>query len=255
MDGLTVRDVTVRFGGVVAVDHVDLAAPLGRITGLIGPNGAGKTTTFNACSGLVRPTGGRVELLGSDVTGASVASRARRGLGRTFQRPQLCRSLTVRDNVTLGPESLAAGRRPLRHVRSATSERADIAAATDHALARCGMDNLADRSARKLSLGQQRLVELARVLACQPRVLLLDEPSAGLDSAETSAFGTVLREVVADTGCGALLVEHDMDLVQAVCDTVIVLDFGAVIFEGPAATVADSMAVRAAYLGTERSPA
>jgi ABC-type branched-subunit amino acid transport system ATPase component len=248
--GLVAESLVVRYGGLVAVDGVSLAAPAGRITGLIGPNGAGKTTIFNACSGLVRPSSGRVLLDDTDVTSMSLPRRAQRGLGRTFQRIELWDSLSVRDNVQLGREGLLAGSSPWRQLVARRSDGAEAAAAADAALETCGLQPLADRPAGTLSTGSRRLVELARVLAGGSSMLLLDEPSSGLDDAESARFGVILRDAVADRGLGVLLVEHHMELVLDVCDHLYVLDFGQLLFEGtPAETVA-SDDVRAAYLGT-----
>jgi ABC-type branched-subunit amino acid transport system ATPase component len=249
--GLELRALQVRYGGRVAVAESDIAAPPGQITGLIGPNGAGKTTTFNACSGLLRPSSGSVRLFGEDVTRKAPAARARRGLGRTFQRMELYDSLTVAENVALGREAGFAGGRPWKHVLSSRREIAAIADAAARALELCGLEVLADRRPADLSTGQRRLVELARCVAGEYRVLLLDEPSSGLDGNETKRFGQVLRQLAEDEGIGILIVEHDMALVMEICDYVYVLDFGVMIFEGTPRDVATSDLVRAAYLGSE----
>jgi ABC-type branched-subunit amino acid transport system ATPase component/branched-subunit amino acid ABC-type transport system permease component len=247
--GLAVRDLSVRFGGVKAVNSVSLQAPCGAITGLIGPNGAGKTTTFNACSALVRPSSGRITLHDIDVTRESPASRARRGLGRTFQRTELYNSLTVRQNVAMGREASMAGANPAAQVLSSRHSNKVIDAAVEEALELTGTAWLADAQAGLLPLGQRRLVELARALAGPFDMLLLDEPSSGLDGHETEQFGEVLRTVVRTRQCGILLVEHDMNLVREICDYIYVLEFGQLIFEGTAAEMQDSAQVRAAYLG------
>jgi ABC-type branched-subunit amino acid transport system ATPase component/branched-subunit amino acid ABC-type transport system permease component len=247
--GLAVRDLSVRFGGVHAVDSVSLNAPCGKITGLIGPNGAGKTTTFNACSALVRPTSGRITLHDLDVTRESPPRRARRGLGRTFQRTELYNSLTVRQNVAMGREASMAGANPLRQVFSSRPSNRAIKAAVEEALELTGTARFADAQAGLLPIGQRRLVELARALAGPFDMLLLDEPSSGLDGHETEQFGEVLRTVVRERQCGILLVEHDMTLVRDICDYVYVLEFGQLIFEGTAGEMQDSAQVRAAYLG------
>jgi ABC-type branched-subunit amino acid transport system ATPase component len=248
---LALDGVTVDFGGLRAVDDLDLTAEAGAITGLIGPNGAGKTTTFNACSGFVRPTTGTVRLHGRDVTDLDVAARARLGLGRTFQRMELFGSMTVHENVQLGRESAAAGRHPLRQLRPRRAER-DVAprAATD-ALHRCGIGTLADRSIGSLSTGQRRLVELARVVAGEFTVLLLDEPSSGLDEHETEAFGALLLDLLAERGLAILLVEHDLPLVLGICSRIHVVDFGRLLLAGTPTEVRSSDIVRAAYLGTD----
>ncbi|CAO5177071.1 branched-chain amino acid transport system ATP-binding protein [Frankia sp. AiPs1] len=247
--GLVVRDLTVRFGGVRAVSGVSLTAPAGAITGLVGPNGAGKTTTFNACSGLNRPSDGQILLHGADVTAHGPAQRARRGLGRTFQRIELFNSLTVRQNVALGHEAALAGRNPASQLVGTRAQARAVAAATADAITLTGIEHIADLQVGLLPLGQRRLVELARVLAGRFDLLLLDEPSSGLDAHETEGFGRVLTEVVRERGCGILLVEHDMTLVRAICDRVYVLDFGALIFSGTTEEMARSEQVRAAYLG------
>jgi ABC-type branched-subunit amino acid transport system ATPase component len=249
--GLDVVDLTVRYGGQVAVDRLALSAPLGRLTGLIGPNGAGKTSTFNACSGLLRPSSGRVALFGSDVTRKGAAARARRGLGRTFQRMELFTSMTVTENVALAREARQAGSNPLRQQVATPRQWAAVQAATTEALDVCGITGLAGRVVGALSTGQRRLVELARVYAGDFKMLLLDEPSSGLDKAESERFGVILRTLVADRGLGILLVEHDMELVMTVCDELYVLDFGELIFHGTPAETKASPIVRAAYLGSE----
>ena len=251
MTGLGVRNLTVRFGGHVAVNDVTFSAPLGMITGLIGPNGAGKTTTFNACNGLLRPNGGAVDLFAAEVTSLSPAARASRGLGRTFQRVEVCNSLSVRTNVALGCEARLVGGNPIRQVISSRGQRQEIEAATDAALDTCGITGIAQRRTATLSTGQRRLLELARVLAGGFRFLMLDEPSSGLDSDETARFGAILRQVVQERDVGILLVEHDMSLVMEVCDYLYVLDFGHLIFEGTARDTMASDVVRTAYLGRE----
>jgi ABC-type branched-subunit amino acid transport system ATPase component/branched-subunit amino acid ABC-type transport system permease component len=246
---LEVRDLVVRFGGVVAVDGFSLTAETGTITGLIGPNGAGKTTTFNACSGLVRPSGGTIMFGGRDVTSMGSSRRARLGLGRTFQQMELFDGLTVAENVALGAEASLAGRNPIRHLFSREWERRRVAAAVEDALDLCGLRQIADRRAGSLSTGQRRLVELGRCLAGPFRLLLLDEPSSGLDREETIHFGEILEHVVAERNVGILLVEHDMSLVMRVCQYIHVLDFGEPIFDGTPADVAASPTVQGAYLG------
>ncbi len=248
-EGLLVRDLTVQFGGVRAVDGVTLKAPKGMITGLIGPNGAGKTTTFNACNGLNRPSSGAILMHGADISHQGAPRRARRGLGRTFQRPELFNSLTVRQNVSMGREAPIAGANPLSQIFGSRRSSRLITSAADEAMALTGTVRIADTQVGLLPIGQRRLVELARALAGPFEMLLLDEPSSGLDGRETEGFGRVLRRVVAERGCGILLVEHDMTLVRDVCDYVYVLDFGSLIFEGTPEEMQNSDDVRAAYLG------
>jgi ABC-type branched-subunit amino acid transport system ATPase component/branched-subunit amino acid ABC-type transport system permease component len=247
--GLQVADLEVRFGGLVAVDGVDLSAPDGRVTGLIGPNGAGKTTTFNACTGLLRPARGQVSIGGDDVSRRGPSARARKGLGRTFQKMELFDSLTVRENVEAGAEGALAGQNPLEHVFARPGQRASVRAAAQDAIELCELADVAETPASALSTGQRRLVELARCLAGPFGLLLLDEPSSGLDRTETARFGEILKRVVAERGVGILLVEHDMSLVLDICQHIYVLDFGEMVFAGTPDEVRASPIVRAAYLG------
>jgi ABC-type branched-subunit amino acid transport system ATPase component/ABC-type branched-subunit amino acid transport system permease subunit len=248
--GLQIRGLRVQFGGLVALDGLNLDAPMGKITGLIGPNGAGKTTAFDGICGLNSPTTGTVSLHGQSITRSSPPARAKVGLGRTFQQMQLYDSLSVLENVSLGREAAFAGRNPLTQLFSRRSEKARIRAAAWAAMRACGIEELADRKVGGMSTGQRRLVELARCLAGPFNMVLLDEPSSGLDAKETAAFGVVLRNAVRDRGIGILLVEHDMSLVMSVCDYIFVLDFGNLVFQGTPAEVAASPLVRAAYLGS-----
>jgi ABC-type branched-subunit amino acid transport system ATPase component/branched-subunit amino acid ABC-type transport system permease component len=248
---LQVEDLKVSFGGLVAVDGVSLTVPPGKITGLIGPNGAGKTTVFNACSGLISPATGKVRLNGRDVTRLPVAPRARAGIGRTFQQMELFDSLSVTDNVLVGYEASKAGGAPHSQIISRRGERRAGLAVARSAIELCGLTELADAQVGALPTGQRRLVELARCLAGPFSVLLLDEPSSGLDHTETEEFGRILRRVVDERGVGILLVEHDMALVMDICDDIFVLDFGTLIFRGVPEEVQASDVVRAAYLGTE----
>jgi ABC-type branched-subunit amino acid transport system ATPase component len=228
---------------------VTLAAPLGSITGLIGPNGAGKTSTFNAICGLLRPASGRIQFHGRNVSRIGPAGRARMGLGRTFQRAELFNSLTVRENIELGRESSMAGASPLSQLVPHRRDHTEIVRARADAAEMTGIGALLDRPVAELSTGQRRLVELARTLAGPFDLILLDEPSSGLDRDETAAFGSMLRVAVAARGLGVLIVEHDMALIQQICDRVYVLDFGQLIFDGTPGEMLDDQAVRAAYLG------
>jgi ABC-type branched-subunit amino acid transport system ATPase component/branched-subunit amino acid ABC-type transport system permease component len=249
-DGLEIDKLTVRFGGLTAVDALTLRAPFGRITGLIGPNGAGKTTTFNACSGLVRPSSGKVAYAGTSIVRRSPAARARMGIGRTFQRVELWESLTVLQNVALGREAPMAGGSFVRQLSGKPGDRDEIDEAVREAVQLAGIGDITDRRVSDLSTAERRLVELARALAGPFELLLLDEPSSGLDSTETRAFGQLLQNVVELRGTAILLVEHDMSLVTQVCEYIYVMDFGRLIFEGPPHDVMSSQIVRAAYLGT-----
>jgi ABC-type branched-subunit amino acid transport system ATPase component len=249
-DGIVTHELTVRYGGLLAAHDLTLRAPLGQITGLIGPNGAGKSTTFGACSGIVPVSEGTVSLFGEDVTKLSSQARAQMGMGRTFQRMELFESLTVRENVALGLEGGLAGSKPWRHLFSLRSEATRIKDATDEAIERCGLQEVAGTRAGNLSTGQGRLVELARVMAGDFRLLLLDEPSSGLDRLETERFGEILQYLVLDVGLGILLVEHDMSLALGICEYLYVLDFGELIFQGTPSDIVSSPTVQAAYLGT-----
>jgi ABC-type branched-subunit amino acid transport system ATPase component len=249
MPALQIEQVTVRFGGLTAVSDLSVQAGAGTITALIGPNGAGKTTTFNACTGVVRVDTGRVLLGGRRLERLSTPARAAAGLGRTFQRMELFDSMTVGENVAMGPEGVLSSRRPWGQFWAPAGERREIGERARAALAHCGLEAVASRRVRDLSTGQRRLVELARAMASPFRFLLLDEPSSGLDVHETQQFGAVLAQHVADTGIGVLLVEHDMALVSEVCSQIYVLDFGRLIWCGPTAEAMASEVVRAAYLG------
>jgi branched-chain amino acid transport system ATP-binding protein len=237
---LDITDVTVRFGGLLALNEVALGADPGRITGLIGPNGAGKTTLFNVVTGLQRPTRGKVVLDGEDVTDLAPYKRARRGLGRTFQRLELFGTLTVRENVEVAANIAS------RWVERKTTP----GAVAEGLIERVGLGAVADVRTDALPTGQGRLVELARSLATQPRVLLLDEPASGQDAAETEHFADLLRDLARD-GMTIVLVEHDMSLVMAVCDYIHVLDFGSLLSAGTPEEIRSDPAVLAAYLGSE----
>lgn len=232
---LEVRQVSVRFGGHMAVNRVDLTVPAGEITGLIGPNGAGKTTLFNVITGLQAPTDGTVHLDGKDVTRVSAHRRARMGVARTFQRLELFGSLSVRDNVLAAAElNRSPGRSPVE--------------VADELLARVGLGSQAHQRADALSTGNARLVELARAMACRPSVLLLDEPASGLDEHESEQFSQILQELAAD-GLAVLIVEHDVPLVMRICSRITVLDLGVVLAAGTPAEVQSNDQVIAAYLG------
>lgn len=248
---LIVDGLSVRFGGLTAVSELSLHARSGRITGLIGPNGAGKSTTFNACTGMVQPSTGVVQFAGKKLNGMSSAHRARAGLGRTFQRMQLWKTMTVLENVTAGREALLSSRRPWGQLVGARGERADALTHAHQALDQCGIADLRDALTDDLSTGQRRLVELARAIATGFQLLLLDEPSSGLNVSETSRFGDILENLAHEQGIGILLVEHDMALVRRVCEYIYVLDFGKLIHEGDASDVLNADVVRAAYLGSE----
>jgi ABC-type branched-subunit amino acid transport system ATPase component len=248
--------VTVRFGGLVAVDNANLAVPAGQIVGLVGPNGAGKSTLFGVLSGLIRPASGTVLLDGQDVTRAAPQVRAARGLARTFQHPELFDSLTVRDHLVLAYRAKHEKSRTwsdlftFGSLRPASKAEKDT---VDDLVDLLSLTRVANRGAAGLPLGTARMLELGRALATSPTVLLLDEPSSGLDPAETAQMEEVLRTVTAERGVAALLVEHDVEMVMRLSSTVYVLEFGKMIASGPPEQVRNDPAVRAAYLGEEAS--
>jgi ABC-type branched-subunit amino acid transport system ATPase component len=246
---LDVKDVTVRFGGIVAVNEATVYARGGGITGLIGPNGAGKTTFFNACTGRNRPESGTVRLGEDRLDGHGTANRAHRGLGRTFQRMELFESLSVADNERAAPSAHFSSFRLLGPLYATRKESKEVERRATDAMERCGITHLARKTVVDLSTGQRRLVELARAVATPFKFLLLDEPSSGLDASETHAFGKVLTDHVAESGVGILLVEHDMALVAEICERIYVLDFGKIIYQGTTNDAMSSDLVRSAYLG------
>jgi ABC-type branched-subunit amino acid transport system ATPase component len=251
---LSCSRVTVHYGGLMAVSDVALAVPPARIVGLVGPNGAGKTTLFGVMSGLVHPTTGTVLLDGEDVTHLPPQHRAARGLARTFQHPELFTGLTVREHLVLAYRVRHERRRVWSDLLALGSLRpapADERAAVDELIDLLSLGPVARRPALGLPLGVARLVELGRALAASPTVMLLDEPSSGLDSNETDQFERTLRRVASERDISVLLVEHDVELVMRLCSAVHVLDFGVLIASGPPDAVRANPAVRAAYLGEE----
>lgn len=252
---LEIRGVSVSFGGVHALVDVDMQVAGGSFTGLIGPNGAGKTTLFGAISGTLRPQKGQVLVDGNDVTELPIHERARRGLGRTFQHTELFAGLTVRDHLVLADR---ARHSPRQIWTDAFSPRglwgADDPAETgrvDELLDLLRLGPIADRPALGLSAGQSRLVEVGRALAAGPTVLLLDEPSTGLDTHETDALARTLRDVVTVRTTTVILIEHDVQMVLGLAELVFVLDFGRIIATGPPDEIRHSRALRDAYFGDE----
>lgn len=229
---LQVRDLTVAFGGVKPLDDVTFALPKG-VCGLVGPNGAGKTTFFNVLSGFVRPASGVVEADGKSLLTMAPHRRARWGLRRTFQQEQVIQALTARDNVRVAADEVGAAEAEVRE-----------------ALAFVGLADV-ERKGAHLSMLERRLVEIARSVVGRPRMVLLDEPGAGLAEEETERLSGLIRGIPERFDAQVVLVDHDMELVSAVCSTTVVLDFGRVIALGTTADVLGDEHVMRAYLGTE----
>ncbi len=249
---LEVREISVRFGGLVANDGIQLSVPVGGVAGLIGPNGAGKTTLFNVITGAQRPTSGSVLFDGADITAASRRDRARRGMARTFQNLSLVPSLSVLDNVTLGcgrfrRSGLVGAIAQTRRLRQQDRLIRDVAFG---ALDFVGLLPEALRPTGDLTYGDRRRLEIARALALEPRLLLLDEPSAGMGPHETAQLAEVIDRARTELGLSVLLVEHDMSFVRALAESTTVLEFGRVLASGPTQIVLDDPAVAEAYLGT-----
>ncbi len=251
---LECRDLTKRYGGITAVDGVSLMITPGRIVGLIGHNGAGKTSLFDLLSGFTRPDGGRILLGGIDITDDAPHRRAVAGLGRSFQEARLYPSLTVAETVAVALDRHLANREPLAAALalpvSVDSER-DGFARVDEILATVGLTPYRRHLIAELSTGTRRIVELACILAQQPAVVLLDEPTAGVAQRDTEALGPRLREVQAATGCSLLVIEHDMNLLTDLCDELVALELGQVIARGTSDAVLSHPRVVASYLGTD----
>ena len=237
---LEIDEVHVRFGGVVAVQGASFEVDEGKVVGLMGPNGAGKTTLFNVITGLQDPTSGRVRFDGRDITSVSPRQRALSGIGRTFQRLEVFGSLSVGDNIRVAAE--------MRGLPEPGKVR-------DGLLERVGLQDFADSPADAVPTGIARLTELARALACEPRLLLLDEPSSGLNEDETADFGVLVRSLAEDDGRSVVIVEHDVELVLGLCSTIHVLDFGKIIASGPPAAIQADPLVQDAYLGADTGAA
>ena len=251
---LRLAGISVRFGGITALDNVSLEVGAGEVRGLIGPNGAGKTTLFDVISGVRAPDAGRVELDGEDVTRRSAVQRARWGLRRTFQRVQTFGWLSVEDNVLAALEWRGGGGGPLADLVAFPTRRQRERARRErvrHVLEQCGLDQVRGEMASALPIGLGRMMELARAIVDAPKVLLLDEPTSGLDETEAARLGDRVHALREDEGCAVLLVEHDVGFVMRQCDRIVVLDLGQVLAVGEPREIQANAAVRAAYLGEE----
>jgi branched-chain amino acid transport system ATP-binding protein len=251
IDVLVAHGITQRFGGVTALDGVDLSVGPGAIHGLIGPNGAGKTTLFDCLAGVQRPVGGSVLIDGRDVTRQSAVRRARLGVRRTFQRQQVFGWLSVEDNVLLALEWHGGGGGMAGDLVALPSRRRrerERRARVDSVLERCGLIPLRDAPAGGLSIGGLRRVELARAIVDTPRVLLLDEPTSGLEESEIEQLGSIIQSLRAAGECAVVLIEHHIPFVLEHSDEVTVLDLGRVIAQGTPEAMMRSPAVRDAYL-------
>jgi branched-chain amino acid transport system ATP-binding protein len=237
---IEVSGLTVKFGGVTSLDGMSVRFESGTC-GLIGPNGAGKTTFFNVLSGFVRPADGTVKAFGDDLLSMVHFRRARWGVRRTFQTEQAIENLTVYENVAMIHE----------HSKLSGAERREDVIG---AIGIVGLDDVAYKKVRTLGAGNRRLVEVARAIVGKPRLVLLDEPAAGLPDAETAHLGEVIRGIPEHTGALTILVDHDMSLVSSCCAVTAVLDFGKLIASGPTAEVLRNEQVVRAYLGAEEAP-
>lgn len=251
---LSIEGLGIGFGGIRAVNDVSFSVRPGEILSVIGPNGAGKTTLFNMISGVYRPDAGRVVLEGQDVTATEPHLLARRGLSRTFQNLQIFQSMTVLENAIAGYHLRESGSvlADLFALPASRRRARDAEAGARALLARVGLERAAEREAGNLSYGALKRLEIARALALDPKVLLLDEPAAGCNAVETEEIDHLIAEVAA-SGVAILLVEHDMKLVMKISSHIVVLDHGEKIAEGDPATVSRNPAVIAAYLGTEEA--
>ncbi|MGZ6978115.1 MAG: ABC transporter ATP-binding protein [Acidimicrobiia bacterium] len=239
----------VTYGGLRALDDIDVTVEQGQLVGLIGPNGAGKTTFIDALTGFTPATGG-IRFADRDITGLPTHRRARLGLARTWQSLELFDDLTVVENLQVAADRQSAGGFLLDLVRP---RRARDTSAVDRALTTLGLEDLRTRMPRELSQGHRKLVGVARALTADPQLICMDEPAAGLDPAESRALGAELRKMV-DTGVTIFLVDHDMSLVLTVCDYLYVMEFGQIIAQGTPAQIRANERVIAAYLGEQREP-
>ena len=249
MSLLHAAGVTKTFEGITALDDVDREVEPGELVGLIGPNGAGKTTLFNCLLGIARPDRGSVGFAGRDLARMPVYRRARLGIGRTFQRVELFSGMTVRDHLLVAERARRGDGALWKDALGLGRPRRDEVERSERTLELLGLAGLADRPIESLSLGQGRLIEVGRALMTEPRLLMLDEPSSGLDRSETAALVATLREVHREREVAVLLVEHDVDMVRGFVSRLYVMDFGRVIASGATTDVLGDELVRRAYLG------
>ena len=250
-DLLEVRDLTVRFGGIVALDHVSFTVPRGKVCGVIGPNGAGKTTCFNCLSGVYRPSSGEVLFKGEPITHLPRHTIARRGIGRTFQNLAVFSSMSVRRNILVGAHTRSVGEfvASMLYMPGVARSEAQTQERAERYIDRFGLREVADVAVSSLPFAVQKRVELARALASDPTLLLLDEPAAGLNHEEVERLAEVICAIRDIDGISILLVEHHMNLVMRISDKVVVLDFGKKIADGLPEQVRKSPDVVRAYLG------
>lgn len=250
---LRIEQLSVRFGGLIAVHNVDMTIESGEIRGLIGPNGAGKTTLFNTISGLAAPSGGKICFAGEDITGMPAHERAARGIRRTFQTVQLVQSFTVHENILVGLHTEIPNNTVRALLGFAGRDFADRDAEERVAevLRYLEIGALLQREVKSLTIAEQRIVEIAQALVARPKLVMLDEPTAGLTSLQIEKLDSLLVRLRDDWGITILLVEHVVSLVLSVCSRITVLDRGTVIAEGTGLEIVKDHVVRAAYLGED----
>ncbi|HWP80923.1 MAG TPA: ABC transporter ATP-binding protein [Candidatus Acidoferrum sp.] len=251
MSVLAVKDLSIAFGGLKAVENFEISIDEGRLIGLIGPNGAGKTTVFNMLTGVYRPTAGSIELCGESIVGKKPYQISRMGVARTFQNIRLFKDISVLDNVKIAMSqnmrySVAAG---LLRLPSYWREEKEADDKARELLRIFKMEHLAEHSAGNLPYGQQRKLEIARALATEPKMLLLDEPAAGMNPTETQALMETIAQIRRTFSIAILLIEHDMSLVMGICEHIVCIDYGKIIATGTPAEIAGNPKVIAAYLG------